>query len=67
MGEEVAELLVELGGERLVVGKDKRGPASRRDHVGHRERLARTGDAEQGLVLPVFLKTLVQLPNRFRL
>ena len=49
--EELLELAVELGGERLVVRHHQRGPVHPGDDVGHRERLARAGDAEQGLVL----------------
>ena len=47
--EELAELGVELRGERLVRREHQRRPAGARDDVGHRERLARAGDAEQRL------------------
>ena len=48
--EELAELVAELRRERLVVGDDQRGLLDLRDDVGHREGLARAGDAEQRLV-----------------
>ena len=35
LGEEAAELLVELGGERLVVGHDERRPVHPRDALRH--------------------------------
>ena len=61
------ELAVELRGERLVVRKDERGPVERRDDVGHGERLARAGDAEQrGMLLPG-AQPLQQLLDRLRL
>ena len=56
MREEIAELLVELGSKRLVVGEDQRWPVSRGDHVCHRERLAGAGNAQQGLVLLVLFQ-----------
>ena len=49
-GEELAELVAELRGERFVVRDDQRGPADLLDHPGHRRRLAGTGRAEQRLV-----------------
>ena len=50
-GEELLELVVELGGERLVVGQDERGPVGLLDDLGHGEGFAGAGDAEQHLVL----------------
>ena len=47
--EELAELAVELRRQRLVRREDDRRPADLGDHVGHREGLARAGDAEQRL------------------
>ena len=47
--EELLQLRVELGGERLVVREDERRPPGLLDDVRHRERLARAGDAEEGL------------------
>ena len=49
VGKELAELVVELGGQRLVVRDDQRGLLHALDDVGHRERLARAGHAEQRL------------------
>ncbi len=49
VGEELAELVAELRGERLVVGDHERRSLDRLDHPGHRCRLARPGRAEQRL------------------
>ena len=49
--EEAAELLEELRGQGLVVRHHQRRPVQLGDHLGHGERLAGTGDAEQDLVL----------------
>ena len=46
---ELAELGIELRRERLVGREHQRRPAGLRDHVGHRERLARARHAEQRL------------------
>ena len=51
VGEQLLELAVELRREDLVVRDDQRRPVDLRDHVRHRERLARAGDAEQDLRL----------------
>ena len=50
LGEELLELLVELGGEGLVVADDQRGLLHALDDVGHREGLAAAGDAQQDAV-----------------
>ena len=50
LGEELAELRVELRRERLVRREHERGPTDARDHVRHRVGLARAGHAEQRLV-----------------
>src|SRR5271157_730633 len=49
--EKTLELVVELGGERLVVGHDEGGAVGGLDHFGRGVGLARSGDAEQNLVL----------------
>ena len=46
---EAPELLEELRRQRLVVDHDQRRPVHARQHLRHRERLARAGDAEQHL------------------
>ncbi len=51
MGEEVAELRVELGSQRLVVGQDEGRPLCLLDNVGDGERLARARRAQQRLEL----------------
>ena len=58
--EELLELGVELGGQRLVVRHHQRRLAVLGDHVGHRERLARAGDAHQRLVAV----SVAQAPNQ---
>ena len=50
-GEELLELVIELGGEGLVVGEDERGAVGLLDDLGHGEGLAGAGDAEEDLVL----------------
>ncbi len=47
VGEEVLELAIELGGQRLVRRQDDGGALRRLDHLGHGVGLAATGDAEQ--------------------
>ena len=51
VGEERLELVIELRGQRLVVRQDQRRPSGPLDHLGHGERLAGAGDAQQHLVL----------------
>ena len=65
--EKTLELGIKLRRERLVVRDDERGLVNVPDHVGDRERLARTGDAEQHLVLRAGQQTFGQLRNRLRL
>ena len=50
VGEELAELVGQLGGERLVGGDDQRGLLHLLDGPGDGGALARAGDAEQRLV-----------------
>src|SRR5208282_6812568 len=49
--EKALELVVELGGQRLVVGHDQDRAVGRLDHLGRGEGLARSGDPEQHLML----------------
>ncbi len=65
--EELAELRVELRRERLVRRDDDRGPPRARDHVGHRERLARPRDAQQRLVRESVGQPLDELRDRLGL
>ena len=51
VGEEGFELVVELGGEGLVVREDEGGALDLLDDLGHGEGLAGAGDAEQDLIL----------------
>ena len=67
LGKELAELRVELRGERLVGRDHERGPPGARDHVGHGVRLARTGDAEQRLVGEAVVQALDELVDRLGL
>ncbi len=64
LGEELPELAVELGRERLVVREHQRGLLHPLDHLGHGKRLARTGNAEQGLVLHALVYTFRQEIDR---
>ena len=50
VGEEGLELVVELGGEGLVVREDEGGALQLFDDFGHGEGLAGAGDAEEDLV-----------------
>ena len=50
-GEEGFELVVELGGEGLVVREDEGGALDLLDDLGHGEGFAGAGDAEQDLIL----------------
>ena len=59
--EEAAELLVQLGGQRLVVRHHQGRAVHPGDGLGHRERLARAGDAEQHLVLIAALEPVDEL------
>ena len=43
--------MIELRGQRLVVGQDQGGAVGLLDHLGHGEGLAGAGNAEQHLVL----------------
>ena len=65
--EEALHLAVELGGERLVRRQDQRRLLHRLDHLRHRERLARPGDAEQHLVALALPHACRQLADRRRL
>ena len=61
VGEEVLELAIELGGQRLV-GRQDQGRALRLlDHLGHGEGLAGAGDAEQHLGAVAVVDALDQL------
>src|SRR3954454_25119842 len=51
LGEELAELRIELGGERLVVGEDEGRLAMGLDRFRDAVRLARAGRSQQRLVL----------------
>jgi len=62
-----AELLVELGGERLVVRDVQRRSLVVPDDVGHRERLAAAGDAEEALSLRALLEGAGELFDRLGL
>jgi hypothetical protein len=65
--EELAELGIELRGERLVRREHERGTPGASDDVRHRVRLAGTGDAEQRLERETVLQALDELVDRFRL
>jgi len=50
VGEELFELVIELGGKGLVVSEDERGAVDFLDDLGHGEGLAGAGDAEEDLI-----------------
>ncbi|KAF5039376.1 hypothetical protein DSECCO2_544600 [anaerobic digester metagenome] len=64
IGEERLELVVELGGKRLVVGYDECGLLDLLDDVCYRERLPRARDPEEGLVPLVAGKAVAEFPDR---
>ena len=64
VGEKAAELLKQLGCQRLVVDHHQRRAVHARDRLRHRERLPRAGDAQQHLVLVAPVQCLDQLANR---
>jgi hypothetical protein len=66
-GEELLELAVELGRERLVVRDDERRPLHLGDDVGHGEGLARPGDPEEHLGAIPTPQRLGELDDRARL
>ena len=65
--EEVAELLGELGGERLVGGDDERRLLDGLDGFGHRVRFAGAGHAQQRLPAHAVQQAGRQPLNRLRL
>ena len=72
IGKKLLELARQLGGKRFIGSHDKRWLAERLDGLGHRERLAGTGDAEEDLIavtilhaLHEFLDRLGLIPRRF--
>ena len=65
--EELAELVAELRGERLVVGDHERGALDLLDDPGHRRGLARAGRAEHRLEPLARVEALGQLRDRLRL
>ena len=67
LGEEAAELLEQLRRQRLVVDHHQRRPVHAGDGLGHRERLARPGDAEQHLVAVAAFEAFGQLADGARL
>ncbi len=67
VGKELAELGIELRGERLVRRQHQRRPAGARDDVGHGVGLARPGHAEQGLEREPVGETFDQLVDRLGL
>ncbi len=67
VGEERLELLVELGGQGLVVGEDEGGPVHAGEDGGDGEGLAAARDPEQDLVLVPAQEPGRQLVDRPRL
>ena len=67
LGEELAELGIELRGERLVVGQDEGRLVVRLDDLRQGERLAAAGHAEEDLVRQALGEALRQGLDRLRL
>ena len=67
VGEEFLELAVELRRQRLVGRQDQRRTLRLLDHLGHGERLAGAGDAEQHLRVVGAADALDQILDRRRL
>ena len=67
VGEELAELVAELRGQRLVVRDHERGPLDPLDRRRHREGLAGAGRAEQRLEALPALQPLGEALDRLRL
>ena len=65
--EELAELGVELRGERLVVGQHERRPVGPGDDLAHRVRLSAARDPEQDLVVEALGDAVGQRLDRRRL
>ena len=65
--EELAELAVQLGGQRLVVGEDQRGLVVPDDGLGHREGLAGARDAQERLVAEAAREPVHEAIDRLRL
>ena len=59
--------MIELRGERLVVREDDGGAIDLLDHLGHGERLARAGDAEEYLVAVAVVDAADELGDGFGL
>ena len=66
-GEELAELVAQLRGQRLVVRDHERRPLELLDQPRHRRRLARACGAEQRLEAVARLERARQLADRLRL
>ena len=58
VGEELLELLAQLGGQDLIVGQHQGGPLDGLDDLGHSVGLARAGDAQQDLLPQAVLDAL---------
>jgi hypothetical protein len=67
VGEELAELIAELRGERLVVRDHERGSLELLHHPRHRRRLAGTGGTEERLAAVPRAERLRELRDRARL
>ena len=63
IGEEAAHLLIELGGERLVMAQYQRGLVDVGNDIGHRERLTRTGHTKQHLGRVALAYAVGELPD----
>ena len=67
VGEELPELLAQLGGQRLVVGQHQRGAVDLLDDLGHGVGLSGAGDALEHLLPQTVFQPLRQLFDGLRL
>ena len=67
LGQQLAELGVQLRGQRLVMGQHQRRPLQLLDDMGHHEGLAGAGGAEQRLMLLAAAQPVDELRDRLRL
>ena len=65
--EELFEFAVELSGQRFVVRQDERRTIHLSDDVGHRERLAGSGNSQQNLIALAFRDPADEFLDRRRL
>ena len=66
-GEKLLEFTAKLRGKRFIVRQHERRPVDARDHIGHREGFARSGDAKQHLLVQTVFQPRDKLFDRLGL